>query len=278
MNYTKLKSLVSKKSLGNSDKSQHYFQLFYFERILDRISKSKYQGQIILKGGLLLTSIIGDDERTTKDMDVTLKGIPLTQRVVQKIFAEILSIDIKDGVVFEVISVKKIALTKEYQGFKVNILAKLENNKTYLSIDITAGDIITPREIKYYYKSIFDDSKTLIMAYNIESILAEKIHAIICNGTLNTRLKDYYDIYILMNRKIKELDKRKLKRAVYNTFNIRKTNLDLNEFSIVIRELELDLNMKERWIVYRTKNAYAKDINYEDVICAIKEVLNILIN
>ena len=182
MNYAKLKNLVSKKSLGNSDKSQHYFQLFYFERILDRISKSKYQGQIILKGGLLLTSIIGDDERTTKDMDATLKSTPLTEKVVKKIFTEILNMDIKDGVIFELITVKIITLSKKYQGFKLNILAQLENNRTYLSIDLTTGDIITPKEIKYYYKSIYDDSKIPIMAYNLESILAEKIHTIISNG------------------------------------------------------------------------------------------------
>ena len=277
MNYTKLKSLVSKKSLGNSDKSQHYFQLFYFECILDRISKSKYQGQIILKGGLLLTSIIGDDERTTKDMDATLKGIPLTERVVQRIFTEILSMNMKDGVIFELISVKKIAFTKEYQGFSLNVLARLERNKTYLSIDLTSGDVITPKEIKFYYKSIFDGRKIPIMAYNLESILAEKIHSIISNRIFNTRLKDYYDIYILMSQKITLIDKNRLRLAVCNTFANRKTNLDFNEFKVVVRELQFDEVMKKRWKVYQTKNTYAKDIEYENIIITIKEIINILI-
>lgn len=278
MNYAKLKNLVSKKSLGNSDKSQHYFQLFYFERILDRISKSKYQGQIILKGGLLLTSIIGVDERTTKDMDATLKSTPLTEKVVKKIFTEILNMDIKDGVIFELITVKIITLSKKYQGFKLNILAQLENNRTYLSIDLTTGDIITPKEIKYYYKSIYDDSKIPIMAYNLESILAEKIHTIISNGVLNTRLKDYYDVYILMNKKINEIDKSNLKQAIHNTFNMRKTNIDLNEFKMIIQELETDENIQKRWLVYQSKNTYAQNIEYEKVMNAIKELINVLIS
>ena len=278
MNYAKLKNLVSKKSLGNSDKSQHYFQLFYFERILDRISKSKYQGQIILKGGLLLTSIIGDDERTTKDMDATLKSTPLTEKVVKKIFTEILNMDIKDGVIFKLITVKIITLSKKYQGFKLNILAQLENNRTYLSIDLTTGDIITPKEIKYYYKSIYDDSKIPIMAYNLESILAEKIHTIISNGVLNTRLKDYYDVYILMNKKINEIDKSNLKQAIHNTFNMRKTNIDLNEFKMIIQELETDENIQKRWLVYQSKNTYAQNIEYEKVMNAIKELINVLIS
>ena len=121
----KLKSFISKKAQGNSDFSQKLYQLFYFERILERISKSDYKGQIILKGGLLLTSIIGDDERTTKDMDATLKGIPFTKSAVEKVFNEILSLDLSDGITFKIISIKDIRLEDEYGGFRLNILSKL---------------------------------------------------------------------------------------------------------------------------------------------------------
>ncbi len=211
-------------------------------------------------------------------MDATLKSTPLTEKVVKKIFTEILNMDIKDGVIFELITVKIITLSKKYQGFKLNILAQLENNRTYLSIDLTTGDIITPKEIKYYYKSIYDDSKIPIMAYNLESILAEKIHTIISNGVLNTRLKDYYDVYILMNKKINEIDKSNLKQAIHNTFNMRKTNIDLNEFKMIIQELETDENIQKRWLVYQSKNTYAQNIEYEKVMNAIKELINVLIS
>lgn len=211
-------------------------------------------------------------------MDATLKSTPLTEKVVKKIFTEILNMDIKDGVIFELITVKIITLSKKYQGFKLNILAQLENNRTYLSIDLTTGDIITPKEIKYYYKSIYDDSKIPIMDYNLESILAEKIHTIISNGVLNTRLKDYYDVYILMNKKINEIDKSNLKQAIHNTFNMRKTNIDLNEFKMIIQELETDENIQKRWLVYQSKNTYAQNIEYEKVMNAIKELINVLIS
>ncbi len=161
MNSDKLKDIISKKCLGDSDKSQRYFQLFYFERILERISKSKYKGKIILKGGLLLTSLIGDDERTTKDMDATIKGIPLTKVSVKKIFNEILDINVNDGVSFEIISVKDIRLEDEYGGFRLNILSRLGNNKTYVTIELTTGDLITPKEMKYSYNSIFESKKFL---------------------------------------------------------------------------------------------------------------------
>ena len=128
MNSDKLKNIIYKKAHGNSDISQKFYQLFYFERILERISISNYRGQIILKGGLLLTSIIGNDERTTKDMDATLKGIPLTKNDVEKVFNEILHIDIDDGVSFQIISIKDIRLEDEYGGFRLNILSKLDKN------------------------------------------------------------------------------------------------------------------------------------------------------
>lgn len=126
--------MISKKSLGNSEKSQRYFQLFYFEKILERISKSEYNGQIILKGGLFLTSLIGDDDRTTKDMDATLKGIPLNKQRIRKIFNDIFNININDDVSFEIISISDIRLESQYGGYRLNILSKLDNNKTYITI------------------------------------------------------------------------------------------------------------------------------------------------
>ena len=276
MNSDKLKSIISKKAHGNSDISQKFYQLFYFERILERISKSNYRGQIILKGGLLLTSIIGDDERTTKDMDATLKGIPLTKNDVEKVFNEILNINIEDGVLFQIISIKDIRLEDEYGGFRLNILSRLDNNKTYITVELTTGDVITPKEMKYNYNSIFEDKKIPIMSYTLETVLAEKFQTIVTRGLLNTRLKDFYDVYILINTKIDELNKYNLIKAIKNTFKRRETNFDLEQFNEVINDLVDDNNMNNLWNEYVSKSQYAKNILFEDTIDAIKEIINIL--
>lgn len=276
MNSDKLKNIIYKKAHGNSDISQKFYQLFYFERILERISISNYRGQIILKGGLLLTSIIGDDERTTKDMDATLKGIPLTKNDVEKVFNEILHIDIDDGVSFQIISIKDIRLEDEYGGFRLNILSKLDNNKTYITVELTTGDVITPREMKYNYNSIFEDKKIPIMSYPLETVLAEKFQTIVTRGLFNTRLKDFYDVYILINTKIDDLNRSNLIKAIKNTFKWRETNFDLEQFNEVIDDLSNDNNMNNLWNEYVSKNSYAKNVKFEDTINALKEIIEIL--
>ena len=276
INSAKLKSIISKKAHGNSDISQKFYQLFYFERILERISKSKYRGHIILKGGLLLTSIIGDDDRTTKDMDATLKGIPLTKDDVEKVFNEILNIDIDDGVSFKIISIKDIRLEDEYGGFRLNILAKLDNNKTYTTVELTTGDVITPKEMKYNYNSIFDEKKIPIMSYTLETVLAEKFHTIITRGLLNTRLKDFYDIYILINTKIKEINKDNLIKAIENTFKRRETNIDIEQFEIIIKELSEDDNLNNLWNEYCNKNQYVKNVTFKETIDALVKIIDLL--
>ena len=276
MNSDKLKNIIYKKAHGNSDISQKFYQLFYFERILERISISNYRGQIILKGGLLLTSIIGDDERTTKDMDATLKGIPLTKYDVEKVFNEILNIDIDDGVSFQIISIKDIRLEDEYGGFRLNILSTLDNNKTYITVELTTGDVITPKEMKYNYNSIFEDKKIPIMSYTLETVLAEKFQTIVTRGLLNTRLKDFYDVYILINTKINELSKDNLIKAIKNTFERRETNFDIEQFNEVINDLIDDNNMNNLWNEYVSKNSYAKGIKFNDTINSIKMIIEIL--
>lgn len=224
----------------------------------------------------MLTSIIGDDERTTKDMDVTLKGIPLTKNDVEKVFNEILNIDINDGVSFQIISIKDIKLEDEYGGFRLNILSKLDNNKTYITVELTTGDVITPREMKYNYNSIFEDKKIPIMSYTLETVLAEKFQTIVTRGLLNTRLKDFYDVYILIITKMNELSKDNLIKAIENTFDRRKTNIDIELFNEVIKDLADDSNMNKLWNEYVLKNSYAKNIKFEDTIDAIKQIIEIL--
>lgn len=223
-----------------------------------------------------MTSIIGDDERTTKDMDATLKGISLTRNEVEKIFNEILSIDVGDGISFDIISIKDIRLEDEYGGFRLNILSKLSNNKTYITIELTTGDIITPREMKYNYNSIFEDKKIPIMSYTLETVVAEKLQTIVTRGLLNTRLKDFYDIYILMNVKENDLNKDNLIMSIQNTFKRRQTNLDVEQINEILEELINDSNMNNLWKEYVLKNPYAKNINFIDTLNALKKIIDIL--
>ena len=273
MNSDKLKSLIREKSNGNNDLSLNLFQMFYFERLLERISKSKYNGQIILKGGLLLNSIIGSNDRTTKDMDTTLKGVPLTKENIEKIFNEIININLDDNVSFEIIGVKDIRLEDKYSGFRLNILSKLDKNKTYITVEITTGDVITPKEMKYSYKCIFEDKTIPIMAYTCETVLSEKFQTIISRGILNTRLKDFYDIYTLMNNKFKSDT---LIKAIKNTFTKRNTLLDIKEFYTILNELKESKEMNKLWIEYQNKNRYAENIKYIDTIEAIEKIIKIL--
>ena len=159
MNSDKLKSIISKKSNGNSDISMQLYQMFFFEKILDRVSVSKYKHNIILKGGLLLSSIIGEDMRTTKDMDASLRSITLEKENIYEIFNEILSIDLKDNTHFEIIDIKDIRAEDEYGGFRINVLGVFEQLKVNMFIEVSTGDVITPKEIEYKYKCIFEERK-----------------------------------------------------------------------------------------------------------------------
>ncbi|MDD3822080.1 MAG: nucleotidyl transferase AbiEii/AbiGii toxin family protein [Bacilli bacterium] len=275
MNADKLKALISKKSLGDSDASQRLFQMFYFERILERISISKYKGQIILKGGLLLSSIIGIDERTTRDMDATLKGTLVSEEKILEIFSEILNIQLDDGVYFEIDNIKEIRLDGDYNGFKLNILATLDNNRTYVAIDLTVGDAITPREMNYNYNSIFDDKKISIMAYTLETILAEKFETVIRRGVLNTRMKDFGDIYSLINGKDK-INQLNLILAIKNTFSNRETKFDIDEFKLIVSELKESPEMNKRWKGFQSKVNYITKVEYSDTIKATEEIIEIL--
>lgn len=277
MNSDKLNAIIKKKANGNSNLSHHFHQMFFFEHVLMRLEKSEYKDNIILKGGVLLSSIIGNDLRTTKDIDATLKGLPLTIEMVEEIFKEILSIDIKDNVYFELVSIKDIRITDEYGGFRLNIKGTFYKIRTNFFIEVTTGDIITPREIKYKYSSIFEDKKINIMAYTIETIIAEKFESIISKNITTTRAKDFYDLYMLIDNHKDEIDNGVLKRAVINTFNKRNTTYDINLFRETLEILESSDTLKNVFIDYQSKLVYPQKVEYKKTIEALNLIIDILI-
>ena len=276
MNKDKLRSVISKKAKGNSTLSGQLYQMFFFEKILERISKSNYRHNIILKGGLLLSSIIGDDERTTKDMDATLKSMPLEKENIENIFKEVLNIDLEDNVAFEILDIKDIREEDEYGGFKVNIMATMDNLKIHLAVEITTGDKITPKEIEYNYNSIFENRKILILAYTTETVIAEKYQTIITRGILNTRMKDFYDIFVLISKNKDIINIENLKMAIKNTFKHRNTEIDIIEIQEIITEIEKDKDMKNLWKNYQKNAIYANEIKFEDLFEPLNFITSIL--
>ncbi len=276
MNSDRLNDIIRKKSKGNNNLAHHFHQMFFFEHILMRIEKSKYKNNFILKGGVLLSSIIGEDLRTTKDIDATLKSLPLNINYIRNIFEEILSININDNVNFEIVNVKDIRSEDEYGGFKINVKGIFDKIKTNFFIEITTGDVITPREIEYKHSSIFEDKKINIMAYTIETIIAEKFESIMSKNITTTRAKDFYDLYMLINKHKKDIDNRNLVKAIENTFNQRNTRFDINTFKEIVEILEENNNIKRVFSDYQAKLEYTKQVKFNDTIEAIKTIINIL--
>lgn len=276
MNSDKLNALIKNRAKGSNDLSLHLHQMFFFEHVLMRLEKSKYKDNIILKGGVLLSSIIGSDMRTTKDIDATLKSIPLNEESIRNIFEEILSIDINDDFIFKIENIKDIRLEDEYGGYRINVYGEFDKLKTHFFIEVTTGDIITPREIKYKYNSIFEDKTIDIMAYTIETIIAEKLESIISKNITTTRAKDFYDMYVIVNNHIDKIDKNILIKAIKRTFKHRNTNFNieyLNDMFVIIKN---SIVLKKLFDNYSTKLTYAKNVRFEDTIDAIKQIIDIL--
>lgn len=276
MNSDKLNDIIKKKSKGNNNLAHHLHQMFFFEHVLMRLEKSKYRDNIILKGGVLLSSIIGEDLRTTKDIDATLKSLPLNIDSIRNVFEEILSIDIDDNVNFEIVNIRDIRLEDEYGGFRINVKGTFDKIRTNFFIEITTGDVITPREIRYKYNSIFEDKKINIMAYTIETIIAEKFESIISKNITTTRAKDFYDLYMLMNKPKNDINNKYLVKAIENTFNKRNTEFNIDNFKEIVEILEESNTLKRVFTDYQSKLEYTKEVSFEDTINAINEIINIL--
>lgn len=225
---------------------------------------------------MLISAMIGIDLRNTLDMDATIKGFNLTEENLRKILQEIISIDIGDDVNFEILMIKDIRDEAEYSGYRVTINGKFDTIFQKFKVDISTGDAITPKEIEYNFKLLFEERKIGILAYNLETILSEKFEGVISKGIANTRARDYYDIYILKKLQKQNIDENLLKKAIANTFKERETINYLENIDNQIKEIENSEDLKEIWNNYQDKFSYANDISYEDTINAIKDIAKII--
>ena len=276
MNKAKLRAICQKLS-KETGLSFNAIQTHYFlESILEKIADSDENENFIFKGGFLLANVIGIRQRSTVDIDFLIRRFSLTEENIKQRFEKIFQSGKDMGITYEIQKIEEIRKEDEYGGFRITVLCRLENIRQTIPLDIATGDPITPSEISYEYKSIFNDQFFEICAYNIETMLAEKIQTIYQRGIFNSRSKDFYDIYILYHLKKDEIDFESLKKACQNTFRHRSTDFSLDSILNTLNSLKAERNLEIRWSSYQKRFAYAEEISFDNVIdTAIELVQNI---
>lgn len=272
-NAMQLKSIIKNIAKEKSISAQIVMQNYMLERFLERISLSKYKDTFILKGGFLIAAMVGLDTRSTMDIDATIKKIPVNENSIKEMFNEISTISLDDDVEFETIKVSAIRESDEYNGFRVSLKANYPPMSIPLKLDITTGDKITPKEIEYKFKLLTEDRSISILAYNLESILAEKLETIISRGDLNTRPRDFYDVYILNKLQSHNIDKDILKNAFLATCDKRNSLHMIESYEDILNEIKSSEIMHSHWNKYQKDFDYAKEISFEKTCEIIYSIL-----
>ena len=258
----KIRSLAEKKNL----KSQEVLQIYFFERFLERLSKSNYKNNFVIKGGFLISYLIGIENRTTMDMNTTIKGIPLKEEKIKEIVEEIININVDDGIRFEIKDISYIREEDEYESFRISLIANVGKTKNPMKLDLTTGDAITPREIEYTYPCIFSKENIKIMAYPLETIVAEKYETIIRRNITTTRMRDFYDLYTLYKLKKDQINYGILKESIQRTSNKRGSQEIMKEYEEIIEDIKEDSYLRSLWEVYLSENKYTGDLTFDKVV------------
>ena len=258
-----LKVLVRNMSKGNSMQAQIIIRNYMMERFLERLSLSRYQNNFILKGGTLVSAMVGLDTRSTLDIDTTMRGLPLTVDDVTGIVSEIISIHLEDGVTFQITRTSEIMDEAEYPGIRVMLEATLESMNTPLKLDISTGDVITPREVSYQFKLMFEDRTIQVLAYNLETVLAEKLETVLSRGCANTRMRDFYDLHILQRDVPTSFEPASLQAAFAATCAKRGTIFSYEEGTLILQETRQSGDMQKLWRNYQKKYPYAASIGWD---------------
>lgn len=256
--------------------AQEVLQMFFFERILVRLAHSKYQRNFILKGGLLISSIISINERTTMDMDTTVVGVQMEESEIEQIIKEILAIEVDDDIIFEYERIEPIRDEDAYNNFRVHLFAKFDKINAPMKIDITTGDIITYSAIKYDFPMLFEDTTIPVMAYNLETVLAEKYETIIRRNISTTRARDFYDLHILYQSQKLKIDIETLRTAILNTAEKRGSLEDIINWQSVLHDLYNEQQLYLLWNNYAVENKYIGNLKFESVLETLQEVSTLL--
>ena len=268
---TQLKALLRNLSKKSNVEAEILLRNFMLERFLERVSLSEYKHNFILKGGMLISAIVGIDTRTTMDLDATLKAQTLSETELTTIITEILQVSIDDEVEFTFRKIEQIHDEADYPGYRITLGAAFDRTRQILKIDVTTGDFVTPKEIEYHFKLMLEDRVIQIMAYNLETVLSEKLEAIITRGVTNTRMRDFYDIYILTTTQT--FDVITFKKAFRKTVNVRQTTDQTIGAEKIIDHIENDLTMMDLWKRYQKQYSYAGDISWDMVVEAVRNLI-----
>ena len=273
-----LKDLIRNMSKKKSADAQILMRNYMMERFLERISLSEYKNQFILKGGMLVAAMVGLDARATMDLDATIKGTNVSVEDVEMIISQIISIPLDDGVSFRVKRISEIMEEADYPGVRVSMETKFDGVITPLKIDISTGDIITPREIKYKFNLMLENRTIEVWAYNLETVLAEKLETVISRNVTNTRMRDFYDIYILQKLYGEQLSKDVLRDALVATAKKRETleQIETEDIDEVFDEIQSSSVMENLWKVYQRNYSYSADIPWHTIMKSIRTLYEII--
>lgn len=273
MNDESLRAKIRNMSKELNISSHLLLQNYLLERLLYRISISGYKENLVLKGGLLIASLIGVDRRTTMDMDTSIKAYPVNKEQIVNLLLDVISIEGNDGISFDFVDIKEIRQEDKYQGFRARLTSNFGKISQNVSIDISTGDVITPGQIAYSYKMLVDEGTIDIRSYNIESVLAEKIETIISRGVLNTRMRDLYDVHMLVRMRSDAINQDVLRNAITRTFQNRGSYELLKFWADIIGQIEESQIVSDLWGRYLVKNPHIDDLSFDEVIASMKELL-----
>ena len=273
-NATQLKAIVRNLSKEKKISAQLVLQNHMLERLLERIALSQYKDNFILKGGFLIASMVGLDTRATMDMDVTIKGEPVNPENIRLMFDEIIKISVDDDISFEFKNINEIREGDDYTGYRVHLVGNFPPMAVPLKLDITTGDKITPKEIQYEYKTMFDEKSIFVLAYNLETVISEKLETILSRGDQTTRPRDYYDVYILWKLQQQNINLDHLKVALTTTANKRNSLGLMKQYQNTMSVVRGSGFMLEQWQKYQHSFDYAKEISLKETCDSVIEVMN----
>jgi predicted nucleotidyltransferase component of viral defense system len=272
MNAMSLKAKIRNIAKAKNVSAQVVLQNFFFERFLDRLSRSEYREKFILKGGLLIATMAGLDARSTMDMDATIRSLPLDEEHIRTAIDAVCIVPLEDGINYQTTGINFIREDDEYGGFRISLDALYENINAPLSIDITTGDAITPNPVKRIFKSLFNDTDQFeLWAYNTETILAEKVETILRRSVGNTRLRDFYDVYLIT--KTQRFDYDTFHQALSATSAHRKTTEKIRNVPEILKSIEESPMLRNQWEKYQREYSYAKGITFKDTLQAVKGLI-----
>ena len=275
-NAMQLKAIMKNLSKEKHISAQLLLQNYMMERLLERISQSKYKEFFIIKGGFLIAAMVGLDTRATMDIDATIKGYPVTEKTIKTMFEEICDIYIPDDIVFEFKHIGEICEGDEYTGYRVSVTANYAPMAVPLKLDITTGDVITPKEISFAYPMMLEDRTISVLAYNLETILAEKIETVISRSDQNTRPRDYYDIYILYRLWKNNVNVHNLQCALKATGEKRGSVNLLTEYKRIMEVVVNSEVMSKQWKKYQKDFAYASEVSFKDACNTVTRIMDII--